>query len=69
MSRSMRSCPLTFLKGCGRATVADREFRYQPGDTLILPPAQVHQIFAETDPGGSRPPLLPSAAKSSRLAP
>ena len=37
-----------FLKGSGRATVADREVRYQPGDTLILPPDQVHQIFAET---------------------
>ena len=38
-----------FLKGSGRATVADREVRYQPGDTLILPSAQVHQIFAETE--------------------
>jgi quercetin dioxygenase-like cupin family protein len=38
-----------FLKGSGRATVADRETRYQSGDTLILPPNQVHQIFAETD--------------------
>jgi quercetin dioxygenase-like cupin family protein len=38
-----------FLKGSGRATVADLEVRYQPGDTLILPPEQVHQIFAETE--------------------
>ena len=38
-----------FLKGSGRATVDDREVRYQPGDTLILPPALVHQIFAETE--------------------
>lgn len=38
-----------FLKGSGRATVADREVRYQAGDTLILPPGQVHQIFAETE--------------------
>ena len=38
-----------FLKGSGRATVADREVRYQSGDTLILPAAQVHQIFAETE--------------------
>ena len=38
-----------FLKGSGRATVADREVRYQPGDTLILPPGEVHQIFAETE--------------------
>jgi quercetin dioxygenase-like cupin family protein len=38
-----------FLKGNGRATVDDREVRYQSGDTLILPPAQVHQIFAETE--------------------
>jgi len=38
-----------FLKGSGRATVADREVRYQSGDTLILPAGQVHQIFAETE--------------------
>lgn len=38
-----------FLKGSGRATVADREVRYQAGDTLVLPPSQVHQIFAETE--------------------
>ena len=38
-----------FLKGSGRATVADRELRYQAGDTLLLPAMQVHQIFAETD--------------------
>ena len=38
-----------FLKGSGRATVGDREVRYQAGDTLILPPAQVHQIFAESE--------------------
>jgi quercetin dioxygenase-like cupin family protein len=29
--------------------VAHREVRYKAGDTLILPPAQVHQIFAETE--------------------
>lgn len=40
---------ILFLKGSGRATVADREVRYRSGDTLILPPAQVHQIFAETE--------------------
>lgn len=38
-----------FLTGSGRATVADREIRYGAGDTLILPAAQVHQIFAETE--------------------
>lgn len=38
-----------FLKGSGRATVAEREVRYQSGDTLILPAGQVHQIFAETE--------------------
>lgn len=38
-----------FLKGSGRATIADSEVRYQAGDTLLLPAAQVHQIFAETD--------------------
>ncbi len=38
-----------FLKGSGRTTVGDREVRYKAGDTLILPPALVHQIFAETE--------------------
>jgi quercetin dioxygenase-like cupin family protein len=38
-----------FLKGSGRATVADREVRYACGDTLILPAGQVHQIFAESE--------------------
>ncbi|MBL6749497.1 MAG: cupin domain-containing protein [Nevskia sp.] len=38
-----------FLKGSGRATVDGREIRYQSGDTLVLPPAQLHQIFAETE--------------------
>jgi quercetin dioxygenase-like cupin family protein len=38
-----------FLKGSGRAFVADREIRFQVGDTLILPAGQVHQIFAETE--------------------
>ena len=38
-----------FLKGSGRASVADREMHYQSGDTLILPAGQVHQIFSETD--------------------
>jgi quercetin dioxygenase-like cupin family protein len=38
-----------FLSGSGRATIGDREVRYQAGDTLILPPAQVHQLFAETE--------------------
>ena len=38
-----------FLKGSGRAIVADRQVRYQAGDTLVLPASQLHQIFAETD--------------------
>ena len=38
-----------FLTGSGRATVAGREVSYRPGDTLILPPGQVHQIFAESE--------------------
>lgn len=37
-----------FLSGSGRATVAGQELRYNTGDTLILPPGQMHQIFAET---------------------
>lgn len=37
-----------FLSGSGRATVGEREVRYEPGDTLILPAGEVHQIFAET---------------------
>jgi quercetin dioxygenase-like cupin family protein len=40
---------VVFLTGSGRATIADREIRYQAGDTLILPPRQIHQIFAETE--------------------
>ncbi|HXZ86812.1 MAG TPA: cupin domain-containing protein, partial [Myxococcota bacterium] len=35
--------------GNGRAVVGDHEVRYQPGDTLILPPFDVHQIFAESE--------------------
>jgi quercetin dioxygenase-like cupin family protein len=38
-----------FLSGNGRATVGDHELRYAPGDTLILPAGQLHQIFAETE--------------------
>ncbi len=38
-----------FLSGSGRATIGPRELRYQAGDTLILPAAEVHQLFAETD--------------------
>jgi quercetin dioxygenase-like cupin family protein len=38
-----------FLKGSGRATVADSEVRYRAGDTLILPAGVTHQIFSETE--------------------
>jgi quercetin dioxygenase-like cupin family protein len=38
-----------FLEGRGRATVGGTEVTYQAGDTLILPPDKVHQIFAETE--------------------
>jgi quercetin dioxygenase-like cupin family protein len=38
-----------FLSGSGRATIGARELRYHAGDTLILPPAEVHQLFAETE--------------------
>ncbi len=37
------------MKGSGRATVGDQGVRWAAGDTLILPPNQVHQIFAETE--------------------
>lgn len=37
-----------FFAGRGRATIGDQEVRYEAGDTLILPPGLVHQIFAET---------------------
>jgi quercetin dioxygenase-like cupin family protein len=40
---------ILFLKGSGRATIAGHEVKYQAGDTLILPPEQVHQIFAESE--------------------
>jgi quercetin dioxygenase-like cupin family protein len=38
-----------FLSGSGRATVGSRELRYKAGDTLVLPPDQLHQLFAETE--------------------
>jgi len=38
-----------FLRGSGRAVVGESEVRYRSGDTLILPPGQVHQIFAEEE--------------------
>jgi mannose-6-phosphate isomerase-like protein (cupin superfamily) len=38
-----------FLKGSGRALLAGRELSFKEGDTLILPAAQVHQIFSETE--------------------
>jgi len=37
------------LRGSGRAVVGGAEVRYEAGDTLILPPEQLHQIFAETE--------------------
>ena len=40
---------VVILSGSGRATVDGQEIRYQPGDTIILPGAKVHQIFAESD--------------------
>jgi quercetin dioxygenase-like cupin family protein len=36
------------LAGHGRAVVDGREVRYQAGDTVILPPGKVHQIFADS---------------------
>jgi len=37
------------LRGSGRAVVGGAEVRYEAGDTLILPPEQLHRIFAETE--------------------
>jgi quercetin dioxygenase-like cupin family protein len=44
-----------FLTGSGRAAVADREVRYQPGDTLILPPAQLHRSSPRPTASSSAP--------------
>lgn len=38
-----------FLKGNGRATIADREVRFQAGDTVMLPAGVLHQLFADTE--------------------
>ena len=38
-----------FLTGRGYATVGGIEFGYEAGDTLILPPGEVHQLVAETE--------------------
>jgi hypothetical protein len=35
-------------QGRSGAATSTNEVRYQPGDTLILPSAQVHQIFSGT---------------------
>jgi quercetin dioxygenase-like cupin family protein len=37
-----------FLKGSGRATISDREVRFQAGDTVLLPAGELHQLFADT---------------------
>jgi len=37
------------LSGRGRARVGDEEVSFQAGDTLILPPGKVHQIFSDTE--------------------
>jgi quercetin dioxygenase-like cupin family protein len=38
-----------FLKGSGRATISDREVRFQAGDTVLLPAGELHQLFADTE--------------------
>lgn len=38
-----------FLKGSGRATISDREVRFQAGDTVMLPAGELHQLFADTE--------------------
>jgi quercetin dioxygenase-like cupin family protein len=40
---------VVILSGRGRARVGDEEVSFQAGDTLILPPGKVHQIFSETE--------------------
>ena len=40
---------VVFLSGHGRATIGMQEVPYQAGDTVILPPRTVHQIFAEAE--------------------
>jgi quercetin dioxygenase-like cupin family protein len=37
-----------FLEGSGRATIGDREIRFQAGDTVLLPAGELHQLFADT---------------------
>lgn len=38
-----------FLKGSGRATIADREVTFRAGDTVMLPAGVLHQLFADTE--------------------
>src|SRR5690242_19465840 len=40
---------IVVISGRGRATIGGEEVTFQAGDTLILPPGKVHQIFSETD--------------------
>lgn len=37
------------LSGRGRAVVGNQEVSFAPGDTLVLPAGELHQIFSETE--------------------
>lgn len=37
------------LRGRGRARIGDDEVAFEAGDTLILPPGAVHQLFSDTE--------------------
>jgi quercetin dioxygenase-like cupin family protein len=40
---------VVILRGNGHADIEGRQFEFQLGDTLLLPPGKIHQLFAETD--------------------
>jgi mannose-6-phosphate isomerase-like protein (cupin superfamily) len=44
-----RARPRLVVRGRGRTRLGDREATWGPGDTLILPAGELHQLFADTD--------------------